>query len=153
MVSMRTGRLTESLWKMRLISWKRNLHLQCRVYMMEIISDYNRAINRRRDKESLCGILFSWQVSLQRIILIFKYSESIIIQTGKITEICKRTMKVNKTKKRDDAWNFVCNCYNHHPGDTNEEKTEIKMSEYRSECRMGNCEVAFRLHIMQQRMI
>lgn len=38
---------------------KRNLHLQCRVYMMEIISDYNRAINRRRDKESLCGILFS----------------------------------------------------------------------------------------------
>ena len=47
-------------------------------------------------------------------------------------------MKVNKTKKRDDAWNFVCNCYDHHPGDTNEEKTEIKMSEYRSECRMGN---------------
>ena len=77
-------------------------------------------------------------MSLQRIILIFKYSESIIIQTGKITEICKRTMKVNKTKKRDDAWNFVCNCYDHHPGDTNEEKTEIKMSEYRSECRMGN---------------
>ena len=30
-----------------------------KVYMMEIISDYNRAINRRRDKESLCGILFS----------------------------------------------------------------------------------------------
>lgn len=57
-------------------------------------------------------------------------------------------MKVNKTKKRDDAWNFVCNCYDNHPGDTNEEKTEIKMSEYRSECRMGNCEVAFRLHIM-----
>ena len=25
---------------------------------MEIISDYNRAINRRRDKESLCGIFF-----------------------------------------------------------------------------------------------
>ena len=47
-------------------------------------------------------------------------------------------MKVNKTKKRDDAWNFVCNCYDHHPGDTNEEKTEIKMSEYRSECRIGN---------------
>lgn len=47
-------------------------------------------------------------------------------------------MKVNKTKKRDDAWNFVCNCYDNHPGDTNEEKTEIKMSEYRSECRMGN---------------
>jgi len=38
-------------------------------------------------------------VSLQQIILILKYSESIIIQTGKITEICKRTMKVNKTKK------------------------------------------------------
>lgn len=47
-------------------------------------------------------------------------------------------MKVNKTKKRDDAWNFVCNCYDHYSGDTNEEKTEIKMSEYRSECRMGN---------------
>ena len=45
-------------------------------------------------------------------------------------------MKVNKTKKRDDAWNFVCNCYDHHPGDTNEEKTEIKMSEYRSEYRI-----------------
>ena len=50
-------------------------------------------------------------------------------------------MKVNKTKKRDDAWNFVCNCYDNHPGDTNEEKTEIKMSEYRSECRwaIGYC--------------
>ena len=43
-----------------------------------------------------------------------------------------------QNQKRDDAWNFVCNCYDNHPGDTNEEKTEIKMSEYRSECRMGN---------------
>lgn len=58
-----------------------------------------------------------------------------------------------QNQKRDDAWNFVCNCYDHYSGDTNEEKTEIKMSEYRSECRMGNCEVAFRLHIMQQSMI
>ena len=29
-------------------------------------------------------------------------------------------------KKADDAWNFVCNCYDHYSGDTNEKKDRNK---------------------------